>query len=166
MSDFLNNIEHILNEEKRIFSEIYKLESDKSEAIIDRDGSLLQKISVTQEEHLAEIQKLEEKRKEIIKIHSSTNSIENSEIATLSDIISNEKQANDKLIRTGDRLKNILLKIKSLQEINSQLINDNMEFYNTLLKELKDSVTLKTGYSQKGIENEEVSNSLIFNGTF
>ncbi len=166
MSDILTSIECILKEEKKIFNEIYKLEGDKSEAIIDRDGNLLHKISTTQEEHLAEIQILEEKRKEIIKLHRAADNTENPTEITLSNIISNEKPTNDELIKMGDCLRKTLQKIKSLQDINSKLINDNMEFYNTLIKELKESVTLKTGYSQKGIENEEVSNSLIFNGTF
>ena len=45
MPDILNNLKNILNEEKTIFRNIYKLEEEKSEAIIQRDGNLLQTIS-------------------------------------------------------------------------------------------------------------------------
>ncbi len=165
MSAVLIDLENILNEEQKIFNNIYQLEEEKSEAIIARDGNLLQSLSSSQEEKLRSIQPLEKKRTEIIDHFRNSHGYDLSQHVTLKDIISTESTQNDKIIKLGAKLNLTLQKMKSLQDTNTKLMNDNIEFFNILLRELKGSVTLKTGYSEKGIEKEEVTNSLILNKT-
>ncbi len=165
MPDILNNLKNILNEEKTIFRNIYKLEEEKSEAIIQRDGSLLQTISNTQEKHLTNIHSLERKRNEIIGQFKKKHNIDDTCFITLKDIIAREGAQNNDIITLGEGLNRALHKMKSLQDTNTKLINDNMQFFNIIMEGLKGSVTIKTGYSENGTENKEIANSLILNKT-
>lgn len=165
MSAILNSLKHILSEEKMIFRDIYQLEEDKSEAIIQRDGSLLQSLSSTQEKHLTDIQSLERKRNEVIGHFKKKHRIEENCFITLKDVAAMEESQNDDILNLGADLNNSLSKMKSLQETNSKLINDNMQYFNIIVEGLKGSVTIKTGYSEDGTENKEIANSLILNKT-
>ncbi len=167
MAHYLNDLENILNQEQQIFNQVYQLEEEKSEAIITRDGNLLQSLSNTQEKQLTKIQPLEKKRNKIIGQFRKKYGFEESEELTLKDIVSSDNFANsnDKIIAVGAKLSTTLHKMKNLQDTNRKLMEDNIEFYDILIRELKESVSLKTGYSEKGLEKEEVANSLIFNKT-
>ncbi len=165
MSAILNTLSNILTEEKTIFRDIYQLEEDKSEAIIQRDGDLLQSISNNQEKHLAHIQTLERKRTEVIGHFKKKHSVEDAYFITLKDMVAMEGSQNEDIIKLGTDLNNALHKMRILQEINSKLINDNMQYFNIIMEGLKGSVTIKTGYSEDGTENREIANSLILNKT-
>lgn len=54
-------LEKLLETELEIFKKICTLEQEKSEAIIKKNGELLQELSIQQEKHLAEISPLEKK---------------------------------------------------------------------------------------------------------
>ncbi|MCU0822528.1 MAG: flagellar protein FlgN [Spirochaetes bacterium] len=165
MSAILSNLKGILNEEKFIFRDIFQLEEEKSEAIIQRDGDLLQSLSNSQEKHLINIQSLERKRGDIIGIFKKKHKIEEGCFVTLKDMVAMEESHNDEIINLGTGLNTALNKMKALQETNSKLINDNMKFFNIIMDGLKGSVTVKTGYSEDGTENKEIANSLILNKT-
>lgn len=165
MSAILKDLEHILSEEQRIFEEVYRLEEEKSDAIIERDGNLLQNISNSQEKNLTSIEPLELSRNQIINEFRRNHGLQSGYFITLKDIVSTIGIEDEKVTELGKNLNKTLEKIKSLQETNSRLLNDNLQFYNTLVKEVKDSYTIKTGYSKEGTENEEVAGSLILNRT-
>ena len=57
---------NLLKEETDIFHRLYKLEQEKSAAIIQRDGEILESISCKQEELLKIIEPLESNRVDII----------------------------------------------------------------------------------------------------
>jgi len=157
MSENLMQLESLLGEELRIFSNILRLEKEKSEAIIKKDGNLMQKLSQEQENYLDKIPPLEKNRRDIINYYSRKNPKGN---LTLTDIASIES-ATDDLTQIGSLLKKTLNKIKSVQETNNQMMNDNLEYFRKIMKEIRQSVTIETGYSEKGIEKGKTLNSFI-----
>ena len=157
MSENLMQLESLLGEELRIFSNVLRLEKEKSEAIIKKDGNLMQKLSQEQENYLDKIPPLEKNRRDIINYYSRKNPKGN---LTLTDIASIES-ATDDLTQIGSLLKKTLNKIKSVQETNNKMMNDNLEYFRKIIKEIRQSVTIETGYSEKGIEKGKTLNSFI-----
>lgn len=157
MSENLMQLESLLGEELRIFSNVLRLEKEKSEAIIKKDGNLMQKLSEEQENYLEKILPLEKNRRDIINYYSKKNPKGN---LTLTDIASIES-ATDDLTQIGSLLKKTLDKIKSVQKTNNKMMNDNLEYFRKIMKEIRQSVTIETGYSEKGIEKGKTLNSFI-----
>lgn len=157
MSENLMQLESLLGEELRIFSNVLRLEKEKSEAIIKKDGNLMQKLSLEQENYLDKIPPLEKNRRDILNYYSRKNPKGN---LTLTDIASIES-ATDDLTQIGSLLKKTLDKIKSVQETNNKMMNDNLEYFRKIMKEIRQSVSIETGYSEKGIEKGKTLNSFI-----
>jgi hypothetical protein len=158
MSEKLKQLENVLCEELRVFSNILRLEREKSEAIIKRDGGLLEKLSKEQEDCLNMAVPLEKDRKKLTEQYSKNKS---ETTLTLTDIADIEGMPDCLLVQTGDLLKRTLEKIKSIQETNSKMINDNMEFFSKMVKKLKDCISFETGYGKKGMERTKTINSFI-----
>lgn len=158
MSNNLIQLENVLSEELRIFSNILRLEREKSDAIIKKDGALMQKLSQDQEDYLYKIAPVESTRKKITDQYLKNNPEAK---LTLTDIASIEGISESTLEEIGTLLKKTLDRIKSLQETNAKMINDNLEYFKKMIKEVKHSVSMETGYSKEGVENGKTVNSFI-----
>ena len=159
MSKNLVQLENVLSEELRIFSNILRLEREKSDAIINKNGALMQQLSKEQEDYLCKVAPVESTRKQITDEYLK-NSSESK--LTLSTIASIEGAADSALEEIGTLLSKTLDKIKSLQETNAKMINDNLEYFKKMMKSVRQSVSLETGYSRKGEENGKTVSSFIF----
>lgn len=161
-------LEKTLKDEIDIYHKLYGLEERKSRAIVERDGKYLESLSAEQEGLLSLLARQESRRKRLIEEYKTGNRLDDlSREVTLKEIVrSMDEDSSHKLLRLGMDLRRGLIKMKSLQETNRKLIEDNMEFFDILLSNLKSFVSLKTGYSVRGIEENRVSSSLLFNKTF
>ncbi|MBN2400789.1 MAG: flagellar protein FlgN [Spirochaetes bacterium] len=158
MSKNLIQLEHVLSEELRIFSNILRLEREKSDAIIKKNGALMQKLSTEQEDYLYKIAPVESTRKKITDQYLKNNSESK---LTLTDIAAIEGISESTLEEIGTLLKKTLDRIKTLQETNAKMITDNLEFFKKMIKGVKKSVSMETGYSRKGMENSKTINSFV-----
>lgn len=158
MSKNLIQLEHVLSEELRIFSNILRLEREKSDAIIKKNGALMQKLSTEQEDYLYKIAPVESTRKKITDQYLKNNPESK---LTLTDIAAIEGISESTLEEIGTLLKKTLDRIKTLQETNAKMINDNLEFFKKMIKGVKKSVSMETGYSRKGMENSKTINSFV-----
>ncbi len=158
-------LENIMNLEREIYQEIYKIEEDKSEAIMKKSGRVIEELSVTQEKLLGKIETLENDRIKLMESYKKTHKLHPPHGGiTLQDIIdSTDDETASALKEAGVELKKILLKVKSIQDLNSRLIKDNMEFYDILISGLKNSSTLRSGYGRDGKEQGRVFNPVLFN---
>jgi hypothetical protein len=157
MSENLIQLESIMSEELSILSNILRLEREKSEAIISKDGISLQKISYEQELCLANIAPIENNRKIITDYYSKIN---NKKQITLRQITEIEGKKDSPLSQIGDLLKRTLEKIKLLQETNVKMINDNLDFFKKVIKDLS-CFSNDIGYSAKGIEKTNSKSSFL-----
>jgi hypothetical protein len=165
MQHVVLKLKNLLNIEKDIYFEIFNIEEEKSEAIIKKSGKVIEELSVSQERLLNKIESLEKERIKLMEEYSKhRNVLHHGNEITLQDIIDTvDAKSSSALKLAGIELKKILLKVKNIQDVNSQLLKDNMEFYDILISGLKNSSTLRSGYGRDGKEKGRVFNPVLFN---
>jgi flagellar biosynthesis/type III secretory pathway chaperone len=157
-------LEQVLQEENKFYDDIYALEIEKSDAILQKSVTLLQEICSRQEDILMEIESLENER--ITLINEIKHQYHLSSDPNISEIAALAKgDFAEKLSQRGRELKEIILKVKAKEEINHKLLADNIEFFEILIDDLKRSSSLKSGYGRDGRENSKVVNPVLFNIT-
>ena len=140
----------------------------KSEYIINQEGHKIQELSENQESILEKINKLELQRKKIIHNFIEKNNMKDVRTElTLNEIMEMlNKESACKIYETGAKLKKIVININTINKKNTMLLNDNLEFYNILMENMKEVNAKSEGYSSTGKHKTERENgSLIFNKT-
>lgn len=165
MQHVVLKLKNLLNIEKDIYCEIFNIEEEKSEAIIKKSGKVIEELSVSQERLLNKIESFEKERIKLMEEYKKhTNVLHHDNEITLQDIIDTvDAKSSSALKLAGIELKKVLLKVKNIQNVNSQLLKDNMEFYDILISGLKNSSTLRSGYGRDGKEKGRVFNPVLFN---
>jgi len=159
------DLEKILTKELELYARLYSLENAKSEAIIEREGKLIESLSIEQESLLSDLSRLEMKREAVIDEYANSNDLRDfSGALTLRDIVlSMDEDSSHHLLRLGMELKNSVVELSRLQKTNEQLIRDNLEFFDILLSGLREENSLSAGYGNNGKEDSRVASSMIFN---
>ncbi len=160
-------LEKVLSREKELYEKVYALEDAKKEVILRRDGRELERLSAEQELALREIQHLDERRIKAIDQYRKLYRLDDcARDITLSDVVgSMDEDSSKRLMAIGIDLKDLLLRLRDLQSMNSGLLLDTMEFYRILLSGLKNGVSLDAGYCRKGREEGKVAAPVLFNQT-
>jgi len=158
-------LENIMNLEREIYQEIFHIEENKSESIMKKAGREIEELSARQEKLLGKVESLEKERIKLMEAYKKSGRVhlQHGEI-TLQDIIDSSDSISAVSIKeSGSELKKVLLKVKKIQNLNSQMLKDNMEFYDILISDLKNSSTLRSGYGSDGKEKGRVFNPVLFN---
>lgn len=162
MHQIFQKLENILEEEASLYREIYNLEKDKTEAAIEKNGTLLQGITSSQENLVFRIESLESERGMVLSVLSAESGV--SREAALSEILTViDKDSSARIMKYGAELKTIMLKLRDKQDTNKKLLQDNIEFFSILISDLKNSSSLKSGYGSDGKESVRVMNPVLFN---
>lgn len=161
----VSELEAILKKQMSIYSEILDYEERKGEAIISKNGKIIQEITAFQEKLIKSVEALETERMNLIKKHFTANrSAENTGVITLREIASSvDSRKGSAIIKQGEELKSLLLRVRAKQENNSSMLKDNMEYFDILISGLKNSSSVKSGYDRDGKEDERVMNPVLFN---
>ena len=163
MNNHMIEMGRILKEEKGLFEKLCSLERNKTGAILDHNGRLLEKLSIEQEEILSSISKLEMDRIKHIENFKKHKHVRKVGIS-LSDITGMmDDSSADNMRLLGRNLKDVMIRLSRIQETNRILIHDNMEYYNILMTGLRRDRSLETGYGSDGREEEGLKNSILFN---
>lgn len=159
------DLETILQKQKSLYCEILEHEERKGEAIISKNGKVIQEISSSQEKLLKSVDALETERMNLVKKNfAGDRSAGKSEIKTLREIAASiDSRKGASIIKQGEELKSLLLKVRAKQENNSSMLKDNMEYFDILISGLKNSSSMKSGYDRDGKEDERVINPVLFN---
>lgn len=162
MHHIFSKLESILADETTIYHEIYNLEKEKTEAAIEKKGTLIQELSANQEKLLFKIETLETERGKVLSLLFTKSDLKPG--ATLSEITAGiDGEASAGIMKCGTELKNVILKLRDKQESNKKLLQDNIEFFEILISDLKNSSSLKSGYGSDGKEKSRVVNPVLFN---
>lgn len=162
MHQIFSRLESILADESIIYHEIYNLEKDKTEAAIVKNGALIQELSSSQEKLIFKIEALESERAKVMSVLSAEAGFRNG--ATLSEMSSAiDDDTSARIMKCGSGLKSVILKLREKQETNRKLLQDNIEFFEILISDLKNSSSLKSGYGSDGKESVRVVNPVLFN---
>jgi hypothetical protein len=165
MEKHISEIIRILKEETELFEKLCSLEKDKTGAIVDHNGKLIEKISGDEEGLLTRISELESMRLAQVNGYMKARHIRKSQVTLYDVAAATDKPVSENMILMGRSLKEVMLRLGRLQETNRVLIHDNMEYYNILLTGLRRDTTLETGYGKDGREEEKLRNSILFNQT-
>ncbi|MCU0845702.1 MAG: flagellar protein FlgN [Spirochaetes bacterium] len=167
MENPIARIEKVLRDEIDVYSGLLALEEQKSGAIIDKDGRLMESISREQEALLSRVERLEEARvRLILEMTGNLPSDDAASVPTLTDIARRvDDSSAGRIVSIGMELKRLLSRLDSLHTTNRRLIEDNLEFYDILLSGLRSTASISTGYCVNGVEKSRVSGSMIFNKT-
>lgn len=165
MPSAVKEIERILNHQNSEYCEILKLEESKGDAIIAKNGKLIQEITGKQEKQLRNVESLEQERLAVIgRYFPGLASEKDRKSITLKDIADSlDSESAERILKPGSELKTLLLKVKAKQETNSAMLKDNIEYFDILISGLKNSSSLKSGYDRDGKEDERVINPVLFN---
>ena len=165
MPSAVKEIEKILSEQNSLYCQILQLEEKKGDAIVAKNGRLIQEISASQEKLLKNIESLEMMRLSLISRYFPELTVDNdANNVTLKDIASSlDSESSMRILKSGSDLKALLLKVKAKQETNSAMLKDNIEYFDILISGLKNSSSLKSGYDRDGKEDERVINPVLFN---
>lgn len=155
-------LQEILESEYILYRSLYDLEKEKSSAIVNRDGASIESISQEQETLLNSISEFESRRKSLIEACSISSRSEDIGEITLQDVAAVDKDSSEKLLTLGRKLRALLRRMLSLQETNQRLLRDNIEFFNMIMSGFKSSISAR-GYSENGVEESRVTDSIIFN---
>lgn len=155
-------LQEILESEYTLYRSLYDLEKEKSSAIVNRDGAAIESISQEQEALLNSISEFESRRKSLIEECSRSSHSEGDAEITLKDIAAVDGDSSQKLLILGRMFRALLGKMRSLQETNQRLLRDNIEFFNMIMSGFKSSISAR-GYSENGVEESRVTDSIIFN---
>ncbi len=162
------DMERILTEENNIYTCLYDLEREKSEALIKKDWENLEKLSIEQDKLFSKLELIEKEREQLIDEYSRMNNLDDLQREiTLKDIVlSMDEDSSHHLLELGMELKNIMMKTEGLVRTNEKILNDNMEFFNILISGLKNRTAINEGYGKDGREeNRKAADSLLFNRT-
>ena len=165
MNVLIQELISILEHEKEIYEKIFHIEEEKSEAIINREGKVIEKLSSSQEKFLKEIEGFENERIALMRRYKSLSKIKQNRVEiTLQEIIDSIDSTQAEILKqAGIELQETLLKVIKVQGLNSQLLMDNMEFYDIIISGLKNSSSIKSGYGSDGKEKAGVINPVLFN---
>lgn len=165
MSHPAAGIEKVLAEELKIYTALYELEEKKGAAIMDRNGSLIESLSTEQERLLERVASLEDKRMRRIEELVARKHLKGMpREASLRDILPvMDGDCAHRLQGLGEEIRRLARRLESLYRTNQQLIEDNLKFFNILLSGLKSTVSVNTGYSEKGVEKSRVTGALLLN---
>ena len=163
MHQSIAELEKLLAEQKSLYCELYRLEEEKTGAIISKNGSLIQELCVSQENLLGQVESAEAGRSALISLISDCLG-EPEASCTISRIAEYAGESGSRrLMATGAEFKSVILRLKERQETNSRLLKDNLEFFSIFIAGLKNSSSLKGGYDRDGKENVRVVNPVLFN---
>jgi uncharacterized protein YkuJ len=155
-----------LKEVTEIYLRISDMEERKQKAILERNGKELENLSYLQDNHVVELNILEEKRETAIKLFCEKHSIAYNPSHTLKELLQNVKTNEAaELLEQAESLKNLLLKLANTREINSTLLEDNMKYFNDMLDELKYTSSPSMGYGSNGKVNDNYNAPLFLNRT-
>jgi hypothetical protein len=155
-----NTFIKILESERELYSELYRLERIKEKAILDRDGTELEKISSSEEAVLNRALAASAKRDEFIRGISGGKTG-----MRLSEVISSFFQYSEKVFAAGESLKSEVDRLKRLQSSNNKMLEDSIGYFRAMIDGLKNSSRMNLGYGRNGWEDYSGKNSVIFNKT-
>lgn len=135
MTNLLEELERILNEEKIILSSLYEVVSKERDAIVSLDSEKLMNILMQKEELLMKLSIWEREREKLLKLH-------NLEKFSLRELIEffekNDENSKDKNLRElYEGMRIILDAIAEIQRINEQLIDRSIIHVGTAIKFLE-----------------------------
>ena len=155
----------VLSEQAALYKDLEKIEQEKREIIISRDGKELERLVSKQEKIIAGIDTLEKRRIKIMGDISFSSGRKEQVVTARQAAVCSDKRSGELIIRYANELRAIVKRIKKLSDINERCMKDNMEFFTLIIDSLRQTVRGEEGYSASGVAPKRSAESALFNLT-
>ena len=160
--DALINVTDLLEQECRICEKLLEMSRSKTELIVNGSIKELDKTINTEQRNVRLLEKLESKRGSMMLAIAQQNGIDIQDV-TLSYLISIAEGAlKDRLEKIYDSLGQNTVEQKYLNELNSKLINNNLEFINFSLNAISGAGPAGNTYDKVGQSPEKHLDTNLF----
>lgn len=142
MASLIDDLISTLTEEQDGYEKLYQLASDKRAAIVDKEVSVLEKVSEREQEIATRLRNLEKKRLNILKDMAVVMGHDGEDLTVTAIIALMDKQPTEqaRLIEMRDALVDAAARMRFMNEQNSLLLEqamDMLEFDINLLKSMR-----------------------------
>lgn len=146
----LNALLDVLNEEANVYEKILQLSRDKTNIVVEGKVAELEKITKAEQTLVAKMGKLEILRESCVGDLAEQLNIKSSEL-TISELSKHLNEENaKKLIEYKNRMENILTELKKVNEANSKLIKNSLDYIDFSLNILSAASDTNNNYSNNG----------------
>ncbi|PJZ70003.1 flagellar biosynthesis protein FlgN [Leptospira perolatii] len=140
--EWLDRISSLFEEEIHLYSEILKLEIDKTDAVTKADGKSLERISKKTYELIVHASELERVRMQSIEdVFKTERDLQlETDSLTLSDFLNRlDRTSGYKLKQLGTRLKDIVHKLKDRIKANDKLLQTRQAFLQATIEAMREN---------------------------
>lgn len=150
MINLISKLIDVLKKECEIYKEIRSLASSKKEIIIEGKVSELESLVKLEQSMLIRVGKLDRQREDLTGKITAELGL-NNEDATITNICNkiDNKQAEE-LLSIKEEFMKVLKELKNMNELNSRLVKNSLDYINFSINLLGSSVTLDNTYADTG----------------
>ncbi|GAE87773.1 flagellar protein FlgN [Acetivibrio straminisolvens] len=150
----INDLMDILLQESKIYEDILEISKNKTDVIVKGKVNELESITNLEQSLIFKIAKLEESRENLVSEISGILGINSSDI-TISELEKHvdQKQA-ERLKEYKEHMSSIIAEIKDINEINSRLIKNSIDFIDFSINILAGANSEGNNYSKAGQIND------------
>lgn len=157
----LDNLIEVLDSQKEIYDKILKLSKNKTDVIINGKVDELEKFTKQEQTFIINIAKLEDERQGLVSKIAEQTEI-SSDSATLSELIQGlDKNKAEKLESCRKNISEILAELKSVNELNSVLIKNSLEYVEFSLNMFSAAQVSDNNYGNSGKVSTSKKRSLF-----
>lgn len=129
MASLMENLIDVLNKQYKVYEQLLVLSTTKTTAIVK--GSLEDLARITDEEQnvVGILNRYDKEREEVMKDIANVinKDVEGLKIANLAQMLSNRPEEQKKLNEIGDKLRDVAMRMKKVNEQNKELLENSLE---------------------------------------
>jgi flagellar biosynthesis/type III secretory pathway chaperone len=163
MSTAVFELERVLAQETDLYRDILSIEEAKQQAILSRNGRDIEAHTAREEKLIGSLTALETQRESLLgTLHRKSGFTP----PTLGEVLQKlDGRDADILAARGRELKKTVQAVRSLQETNRRLLQDNIDFFNMMLSGLRGDTGGTFAYTRSGMHANSGCTNLLFNQT-
>lgn len=161
MDNLINNLISVLGEEADIYCGVLKISKDKTTVIIEGRVNDLEKLVKLEQSCIMQLSKLESDREGLISKVSALAGTKPEDI-TISGLMENVKdEQKEALKELQDRIVNVIGELKNMNDLNSRLIKNSLDYINFSLGLFTDMGSEGNNYDTKAARAPKKNRNLF-----
>lgn len=161
LTEIADNLARLLDKEAEIYEKLLEISERKTKIIVESKVAELESIVKEEQDHIAEIAKLEEERESLVQSAAESTGKDAKElnITELVSMLPDDEAA--KLKNSSRNISMILNNLKNINEINGKLIKNALEYINFSINLLSGSSVSVSNYENTGDLKGQKSRSMF-----
>ena len=161
LKEIADSLSKVLDKEAEIYEKLLKISEHKTKVIVENKVAELEALVKEEQNHIAEIAKLEEERESLVQsaAESTGKDSESLNITELAAMLPDNEAA--KLRNSSRNISIILESLKNINELNGKLIKNALEYINFSINLLSGSSVSVSNYENTGNIDGQKSRSMF-----